>query len=95
MDKTPTIEKIPKSIRERYGHIFDFVFLGHCFKVKYIYLVQLSMNQNFHNLAPANKQLVGKIENEHSLFYHGKDQTKMKNHNMLPTKCYKLFHDYV
>ena len=37
--------------------------------------------QNFHRLEPANKQLVGKIEKEHSLFYHGKDQSKMKNHN--------------
>ena len=32
------------------------------------------MNKTFHNLAPANGQLVGKIENEHSLFYHGQDQ---------------------
>ena len=39
--------------------------------------------QNYNNLYPANKQLVGKIENEHSLFYNGKDESKMKNHNKL------------
>jgi hypothetical protein len=27
---------------------------------------------NFHNLRPANKQLAGKIEKEHSLFYDEK-----------------------
>jgi len=35
-------------------------------------------------LPPANKQLVGKIEKEHSLFYQGKDTSKMHHHNMLP-----------
>ena len=33
---------------------------------------------NKNKLDKANKQLVGKIEDEHSLFYHGADQTKMK-----------------
>jgi len=37
--------------------------------------------QNYNDLYKANGQLVGKIEKEHSLFYNGKDQTKMKNHN--------------
>ena len=36
------------------------------------------------NLKPANKQLVGKIEKEHSLFYDGEDTTKMTRHNHLP-----------
>jgi hypothetical protein len=35
-------------------------------------------------LPPANKQLVGKIEKEHSLFYQGTDTSKMHHHNMLP-----------
>jgi hypothetical protein len=35
-------------------------------------------------LPPANKQLVGKIEKEHSLFYQGTDNSKMHHHNMLP-----------
>ena len=34
-------------------------------------------------LPPANKQLAGKIEKEHSLFYQGKDISKMHHHNML------------
>ena len=34
-------------------------------------------------LPPANKQLVGKIEKEHSLFYQGKDTSKMHHHNTL------------
>ena len=35
-------------------------------------------------LKPANKQLVGKIEKEHSLFYNGNDTSKMIKHNHLP-----------
>ena len=34
-------------------------------------------------LPRANKQLVGKIEKEHSLFYNGKDTDKMTKHNLL------------
>ena len=30
---------------------------------------------NFKNLPPANRQLVGKIKNEHSIFYNGDDET--------------------
>ena len=63
---------------------FDFVFLGQSI-LKYqvpldIYeAINYIYETNYHNLAPANDQLVGKIEKEHSLFYHGKDQSKMKN----------------
>jgi len=35
-------------------------------------------------LPRANKQLVGKIEKEHSLFFGGEDNNKMKRHNLLP-----------
>jgi len=35
-------------------------------------------------LPRANKQLVGKIEKEHSLFFGGEDNNKMKQHNLLP-----------
>ena len=45
----------------------------------------------FKDLRPANKQLVGKIKNEHSLFYNGQDQTKMKNHNILPRNVTDYF----
>ncbi len=75
---------------------FDFVFLGQSVlkyqvpldifnSINYIY------ESNFDNLEPANRQLVGKIENEHSLFYHGQDQSKMKNHTMLPTNVTNYF----
>jgi hypothetical protein len=75
---------------------FDFVFLGQSIlkyqvpldifnSINYIY------ETNYHNLAPANGQLVGKIEKEHSLFYHGQDQSKMKNHNMLPRDVTNYF----
>ena len=39
---------------------------------------------NFQHLPQANKQLVGKIEKEHSLFFGGRDTDKMKKHNLLP-----------
>jgi hypothetical protein len=59
---------------------FDFVFLGQSI-LKYQVPLDIfqSINQiyeqNFHRLEPANKQLVGKIENEHSLFYNGQHQS--------------------
>jgi len=39
---------------------------------------------NFQKLPQANKQLVGKIEKEHSLFFGGSPNDKMKPHNLLP-----------
>ena len=45
--------------------------------INYIY------ETKYPTLPPANKQLVGKIEKEHSLFYQGKDTSKMHHHNML------------
>ena len=58
---------------------FDFVFLGQSILKYQVPLdifaaINQIYEQNFNNLAPANDQLVGKIENEHSLFYHGADQ---------------------
>ena len=75
---------------------FDFVFLGQSVLKYQVPLdifttINQIYEQNFYNLAPANGQLVGKIENEHSLFYHGKDQTKMQNHNMLPKNVINYF----
>jgi hypothetical protein len=46
---------------------------------------------NFQNLHPANRQLVGKIHNEHSLFYNGEDQSKMQRHNLLPQNVLQWF----
>ena len=42
-------------------------------------------------LPAANKQLVGKIEKEHSLFYSGEDNNKMKQHNLLPRNVLQWF----
>ena len=69
---------------------FDFVFLGQSI-LKYqvpldiFHIINHIYDVNKNNLHKANEQLVGKIEDEHSLFYRGADQTKMKNHNKLPT----------
>ena len=46
---------------------------------------------NFQKLPQANKQLVGKIEKEHSLFFGGEDTTKMKKHNLLPHNVLQWF----
>ena len=64
---------------------FEFVFLGQSVLKYQVPLdifsaINQIYEQNYNSLAPANGQLVGKIEKEHSLFYNGKDQTKMKNH---------------
>ena len=68
---------------------FNFVWLGQCvcrFQVPWdIYqMINNIYERNFDKLPPANKQLVGKIQNEHSLYYQGKDLTKMHHHNVLP-----------
>ena len=47
--------------------------------------------QNFNNLYKANSQLVGKIEKEHSLFYGGQDESKIKRHNFLPRNVTDYF----
>ena len=68
---------------------FDFVFLGQSI-LKYqvpldiFHAINNIYENNKDRLDKANGQLVGKIQDEHSLFYQGKDQTKMKNHNRLP-----------
>ena len=77
---------------------FNFVFLGQSI-LRYevpldIFTTIYKIYQNnFDILDPANKQLVGKIENEHSLFYGGKDESKMKNHNKLTQDVIKYFMD--
>ena len=42
-------------------------------------------------LPAANKQLVGKIEKEHSLFFGGEDNNKMKRHNLLSNNVLQWF----
>ena len=75
---------------------FDSVFLGQSVLKYQVPLDIFSAineiyEQKFNNLAPANIQLVGKIQNEHSLFYNGQDQSKMKNHNLLPRNITDYF----
>ena len=75
---------------------FDFVFLGQSILKYQVPLdifttINQIYEQNYNNLYPANKQLVGKIESEHSLFYDGVDQTKIKNHNLLPRNVTDYF----
>ena len=67
---------------------FNFIFLG---QSVLRYQVPLDVfntinhiyETRYPELKSANKQLVGKIEKEHSLFYQGKDTSKMHHHNML------------
>ena len=68
---------------------FKLIFLGQSvFKYQVpleIYHIINSIYENkYSELEPANKQLVGKIEKEHSLFYSGEDTDKMTKHNYLP-----------
>ena len=77
---------------------FDFVFLGQSILRYEVPLdifttINKIYKNNFNNLDPANKQLVGKIQNEHSLFYGGRDESKMKNHNRLTQDVLKYFMD--
>tara|TARA_R100000995_G_scaffold82534_1_gene56576 strand:+ start:147 stop:794 length:648 start_codon:yes stop_codon:yes gene_type:complete len=57
--------------------------------------IYMTLNQIYESkldkLKPANKQLVGKIKNEHSLFYNGQEGTKMTKHNHLPLDILKWF----
>ena len=56
--------------------------------------INQTYEQKFNKLEPANKQLVGKIKKEHSLFYNGDDESKMKRHNELPKNVYAKMVNY-
>ena len=45
----------------------------------------------YNQLNPSNKQLVGKIEKEHSLFFDGPDNNNMTRHNHLPNDILQWF----
>ena len=53
--------------------------LNHIYETKYPTLPQ------------ANKQLIGKIEKEHSLFFGGEDTKRMTKHNLLPQTVLQWF----
>ena len=68
---------------------FKFVFLGQSvlrYKVPLdvLHTINDIYEKRRHELYPANKQLVGKIENEHSLFFDGPPNNKMQPHRHLP-----------
>jgi hypothetical protein len=83
---------------------FNFTFLGQSI-LRYETPLDIftSINQTYeqklNTLEPANKQLVGKIKDEHSLFYDGDDESKMKKHNALPQNVLnwfmQMFHHYL
>ena len=65
---------------------FQHVNLGQTvLKYQVPYDIFISLNtiyeNEFKNLPPANKTLVGKIQNEHSIFYNGDDTKDIKGHN--------------
>ena len=75
---------------------FNFIFLGQSV-LKYqvpldIYdIINHIYETKYQELKPANKQLVGKIEKEHSLFYQGENNDKMTRHNYLPKNVLMWF----
>jgi hypothetical protein len=75
---------------------FNFTFLGQCVMryetpLDIFHAINQTYEQKFNQLFPANKQLVGKIKNEHSLFYDGDDEIKMKKHDHLPLNVKQWF----
>jgi hypothetical protein len=77
---------------------FNFVFLGQSV-LRYqvpldIYdIINNIYETKYPDLKPANKQLVGKIEKEHSLFFDGPPNDKMTKHNLLPQNVLQWFHE--
>ena len=75
---------------------FNFIFLGQSV-LKYqvpldIYATINDIYEKQRNeLYPANKQLVGKIKNEHSLFFDGPPNNKMQPHRHLPENVMQWF----
>ena len=77
---------------------FKFVFLGQSV-LRYqvpldIYnIINNIYETKYQELKPANKQLVGKIEKEHSLFFDGPPNDKMIKHNHLPQNVLQWFYE--
>jgi len=75
---------------------FNFIFLGQSVLKYQVPLdVYNTINHIYETKYPelksANKQLVVKIEKEHSLFYNGDDSSKMTKHNHLPNNVLGWF----
>jgi hypothetical protein len=68
---------------------FNFIFLGQSVlrykvPVDVFDIINHVYETKYPELKPANKQLIGKIEKEHSLFFNGENSSKMTKHNHLP-----------
>jgi len=75
---------------------FNFIFLGQSVlryrvPLDIYYAINKIYESKYSELKPANKQLVGKIEKEHSLFFDGQDSEKMTRHNHLPRDVLRWF----
>ena len=75
---------------------FNFVFFGQSVLRYEVPLdifneINGSYENNYGNLAKANKQLIGKIMDERSLYYDGDDTSKMHKHNYLSPNVYEWF----
>ena len=75
---------------------FKFIFLGQSVLRYQVPLDVYNIINNIyevrrHELYPANKQLVGKIKNEHSLFFDGTPNNKMQPHRHLPDNVMNWF----
>ena len=76
---------------------FNFVFLGQSvLKYRVPLYVYNSLNKIYEttDLPRANKALAGKIAKEHSLYYQGDGEEKMKKHINLPTDIIMWFHNH-
>ena len=75
---------------------FNFIFLGQSILRYEVPLdiftrINQTYEEKFNQLNPANSQLIGKIKDEHSLFYDGDDESKMKRHNLFPKNILDWF----
>lgn len=75
---------------------FKFIYLGQSVlryevPLEIFYIINNIYENKYPELKPANKQLVGKIEKEHSLFYDGEDCDLMTKHNYLPKTALNWF----
>ena len=75
---------------------FKFVFLGQSIlryrvPLDIFYTINQIYEEKINELYPANKQLVGKIKKEHSLFFDGPPNNKMEPHRQLPDNVMQWF----
>ena len=75
---------------------FKFIFLGQSVLRYQVPLAVYNIINDIYvkrrnELYPANKQLVGKIKNEHSLFFDGAPNNKMQPHRYLPDNVMQWF----